>query len=237
MTQFENTPTTPPSSGAPGPAGWLPIWIKAVTKPSEQTFLELMESPDVKIQTALIWASASGFVAGLFAGIGSVLGLLIQTGGESGGMGMILGFICGFPILLSITSPLSLVLSTALFQWIAKLFGGAGSFDKLLYVLAAVAAPLTLVSGAFSILSGIPVVGACVSLFSFIFSLYAIYLNITAVKAVNRFGWGQAIGSVFVPSILFGLICGCVVFLGLMLIGPAIGDVFEGVNQGLQFAP
>ncbi|MBN8582309.1 MAG: hypothetical protein J0L96_16710, partial [Anaerolineae bacterium] len=53
---------TPIGVSKPGPAGWIQTWIMAVTKPNEQTFIEISESPDAKIQTALIWAVIAGLI-------------------------------------------------------------------------------------------------------------------------------------------------------------------------------
>lgn len=225
-----NAPVMEPKSG---PAGWLQVWIKAVTKPSEQTFIEISESPEAKTQTALIWSAIAGFIGGIGVGIGSALSVLIRGGGNSTGVGTFAMYICGFPILMAIISPIGLALSTALFQWVAKLFGGTGSFEKLIYSLAAISVPITIVSGATSLLSGVPIVGICISLFSIVISLYTVFLNITAVKAVNRFGYGQAAGSVLIPAFVIGFFCGCLVFGGMMILGPVIGDVFGQINQGL----
>lgn len=224
---------TPVSASKPGPAGWLQTWIMAVTKPNEQTFIEISESPDAKIQTALIWAVLAGLISGAAIGIGFVLQTLIQTGGSSNDMGMIAMMICGFPIALAIINPIGLSLSTALFQWVAKLFGGSGSFEKLIYPLSAITLPMTIVSGIFSLLSSIPIVGICISVLSFAISIYTIVLNIIAVKAVNRFDWGKAAGSVLIPAFVIGIFCGCIVFGGLMALGPVIGSTFDQINQGL----
>jgi hypothetical protein len=64
-----------------------------------------------------------------------------------------------------------------------------------------------------------------------------LFLQITAVKAVNRFGWGQAAGSVLLPGLIFLVVCGCIVGVGVMLLGPTISEVFSGIGEGLQFAP
>jgi hypothetical protein len=222
---------TPVMESKPGPAGWFQIWMKVVTKPSEQTFLEISESPEAKIQTALIWAAIGGFIAGIGGGLGSALRMLFQSGGSTDSMGTLIGYICGFPIGLAIITPISLALSTALFQWIAKLLGGTGSYEKLIYSVAAVNVPVSIVSAVISLLSGIPVVGTCISLFSFLLSIYVLVLNIMAVKTVNRFGWGQAAGAVLIPAFVIGIFCACIVFGGMMILGPALGNSFG------QFAP
>ncbi len=75
MSEFDNTPITPPSSGAPGPAGWLPVWIKAITQPKEQTFVDITEHPDMSAKTAYIWV----FIAGTFSGIIQAIAQAIST--------------------------------------------------------------------------------------------------------------------------------------------------------------
>lgn len=222
---------TPIGVSKPGPAGWIQTWIMAVTKPNEQTFIEISESPDAKIQTALIWAVIAGLISGIAIGISYVVQTLFLGSDISNDIGMFAAAICGFPIVMAIITPLGLSLSTALFQWVAKLFGGVGSFEKLIYPIAAITLPMTIVSAAFSLLSSIPIVGVCVSALSFAISIYTTVLNIMAVKAVNRFDWGKAVGSVLIPAFVIGIFCGCIVFIGMMALAPIIGETFS------QFAP
>lgn len=118
-------------------------------------------------------------------------------------------------------------------QWIAKLFGGTGSYDKLVYGVAAIYVPISVISMLITPFSAIPFVGICTGLVSIALAFYSIFLNITAVKAVNRFGWGQAAGSVLLPGFVFALVCGCLVFIAMMALGPVIGDVFNQINQSL----
>jgi len=125
----------------------------------------------------------------------------------------------------------------AIIQWIAKLFGGTGNYEKLLYAFAAITVPFTIVSSLFVLLGVIPFVGICTGVISFGLSIYALVLQVMAVKAINRFGWGQAAGSVLMPGCVVFILCACVVIGGLMLMGPMIGNVFSGINQSLQLAP
>jgi len=65
--------------------------------------------------------------------------------------------------------------------------------------------------------------------------LYALFLQITAVKAVNGFGWGPAIGSVLLPGLVIGLVCACIVGVSLALLGPKIAEIFTQIQQ--EIAP
>jgi len=124
-------------------------------------------------------------------------------------------------------------LVVAIVQWIAKLFGGTGTYEKLLYAMAAITVPFSIASSLLVLLGVIPYVGACFGILSFGLSIYALVLQVMAVKGINRFGWGQAAGSVFIPGCVVFILCACVVFGGLMLLGPVIGDTFEQINQSL----
>lgn len=222
MNELNNTPIMPSSSGAPGPAGWFSIWLKAVTKPSEQTFVDITESPNANSKTAYIWVFIAGTISAILqafasaiyaaAGTGSPLqqipGLeqyIPQSTGGGGGVGAaLIGGLCASPV-AGLLSILFFAIFVAIIQWIAKLFGGSGTYDKLLYAFAAITVPVSVVSSLLAILSAIPFVGICTGVISFGLSIYALVLQVMAVKGVNRFGVGQAVGSVFIP--------GCVVFI------------------------
>jgi len=243
MSQFDNTPITPPSSGAPGPAGWFPVWIKAVTRPNEQTFIDITEHPDALPKTAYIWIFIVGTLSTIVTGIIRVIlvaaGLNGQSGFEGAGSavgGSLIGIICVSPF-AGVLTVLFFALGVAIIQWIAKLFGGTGTYDKLVYAIAAISVPFTLLSMFLAPLSIVPYVGICTGLLSAGLGFYALFLQITAVKAVNRFGWGQAAGSVLLPGFVILVVCGCIVFGILMLMGPMIGNVFSSINQSLQTVP
>jgi hypothetical protein len=140
--------------------------------------------------------------------------------------------LCGAPI-AGVVSVLFFALGVAIVQWVAKLFGGTGSYEKLAYAVGAISLPLTVITSFLSLFGAIPFVGICTGVVSFGLAIFAIYLQIAAVKAVNGFGWGQAAGSVLIPWLVIVFFCGCIVVGGLMLLGPVIGDVFGQINQGL----
>jgi hypothetical protein len=246
MNEQSNLPMTPSASGA---AGWLPVWIKAVTKPNEQTFVEITESPGATTKTALLWVfiagTVSAIVSGLLSALVGALGFQQQIaipgleeyqnlgGVDPGTLGVsLITTICASP-LAGLLSVLFFAIGVALVQWVAKLFGGSGTFEKLAYAIAAITVPFTLVSTVLTPFSAIPILGICTGLLSFGFGIYALVLQVMAVKGVNRFGWGPATGSVFLPGCVVFLVCACLIAVLVMVLGPAMSDVFQQINQSL----
>ncbi len=150
-------------------------------------------------RTAYIWV----FIAGTFSGIiqaiaqaistatglnafSQIPGLeqyLPQTSGVGGfAFGALVGGICAAPF-VGLLSVLFFALLVAIIQWIAKLFGGTGTYEKLLYAFAAISVPFTIVSSIFVLFSAIPYVGICTGVISFGLSIYVLVLQVMAVKA------------------------------------------------------
>ena len=225
------------------PMPWHQVWIAAITKPNEENFRDLAALPNAKASTAYLWIFLSYIVFFLVTFVAQItFGLpnLAQQFSESGlgdlpldniG-GSLIGVICASPFIAAL-SILGFMVSVALIQWVAKLFGGTGSYDKLAYVFGAIQAPMMLISSVFALLAMIPFVGMCFGIFSMGLSIYMLVLQVQAVKAVNNFDTGKAIGAIFLPGIVFGIfICCCVVIFGAVL-GPVVGDVFSEINQSL----
>jgi hypothetical protein len=246
MSEFDSTPNTPASSKAPGPAGWLPVWIKATTKPNEQTFVDITEDPNMSARTAYIWiflvGTLSGIIQAFAQAINAATGMnaLSQIPGleqylpqsSSGGgfaVTTLLGGICASPF-AGLLSVLFFALLVAIIQWIAKLFGGTGTYEKLLYAFAAISVPFTIISSLFALLGAIPFVGICLGIISIGLSIYVLVLQVIAVKAINRLGVGQAIGSVFIPGCAVFILCVCVVGGSVALLMPMIKSGLKGIN-------
>jgi hypothetical protein len=242
MAQYpSNAPMMEPS---PAPSGWLPVWIKAVSQPNEQTYVSITEHPGATTRTALIWVFIAGTISGLVQAIVQTImtatGAATQipipgleeymppaTGGDAGSLGMSLVIgLCLSP-LAGLISVLGFSIFTAVIQWIAKLFGGVGTFEKLAYALAAITVPVTLVTSVLALLNAIPFIGICTGIISMFIGLYALVLEILAVKAVNRFGLGAAVGSVLIPALVLVAVCVCVVVASMAALAPLMGNVFE----------
>jgi hypothetical protein len=246
---MEQSPSNMPvMESKPGVAGWFSVWMKAVSKPSEQAFFEITESPEAKMQTAFIWvfigATIVALVSALVQGVSAMLGVaptlppipgleeyidpstLQQTGSPV--MTLVIG-LCAAPFAGLISIPF-FALGVAIVQWVAKLFKGEGSFEKLAYAYAAITLPVSLVSAVLTLFSAIPYVGACFGFISIGVSIYSVVLQVYAVKAVNRFPtFGPAVGSVLIPgAVIFLVFCVCMAVITFAM-GAALG--------GQGFAP
>ena len=233
-----NMPNVPASSGGSKP--FYQIWIDALTKPSENTYSEMASSPSASVGKAYLWVFLTSLVSYFIVAVIEILITSLGFGGRGLGLsglgGSLIGIICAVPFVAAIVGVVFLI-GTAIIQWIASLFKGVGTFSQLAYVFSGISAPLTLVSSVLSIFYAIPFLGLCLWPLSILLFLYAVVLEIIGVKAVNKFGWGEAIGSVLLPAVVLGVVCGCVTIVSLMIMGPVIGNVFSSINQSLQGVP
>jgi hypothetical protein len=229
-----------PMSPAPGGLqSVFQVWMNALTKPNEQTFAEMAASPNAKSTTAFLWVfigSLISFFLGSLVENPATRQLMQQYGGSSqfdfgvGGVGSrLITAVCGAPI-AAVIAVVFFAIFVGIVQFLAKSFGGRGTFDQLAYATAAITTPFAVVSGVLTLLSGIPYVGLCFSIVSLAAGLYALILQLLAVKGVNQFGWGQALGSYFLPVVIL-CCCAAVVAFGVAsLLGGAINQSFNQIT-------
>jgi hypothetical protein len=219
----------PPPSGV---SEWITVWREALTRPSEQTFARIAQSPNAKMTTAFLWVFLGSLVSSLLAipAQGALMRQMIQSMGlEEQGFpaagGGIVGAICGAPV-GALISVIVFAIVIGIVQLLARMFGGRGTFDQMAYAIAAIVTPFYLVSGVISLLSAIPFAGWCFGILGLLAALYVLVLEVMAVKGVNQFGWGQALASMLLP--VFAIAC-C---FGVAIVGifQALGpDFFESI--------
>ena len=230
MNEEPNAPMLPARSPSV-----LQTWTTAITKPNEQTYAQLAASPEAKTSTALLWVFIASLIQSLIAipMQGRIMAQMMQGSGleNQAGPGLV-GILCGAPIAAVITVVFFSAF-TGIVQWVASLFGGKGSFEKLVYVFAAITVPFTLLSALITLLSAVPYVGACFGIIGLLAGLYVLVLQVMAVKGVNRFDWLPAAGSLLLPFIAF-ICCISAGVAGLVsLAGPAMQDIFNQINQSI----
>lgn len=117
-----------------------------------------------------------------------------------------------------IFSVLGLMINGGVQFLIAKALGGGGTYTRTVYALGAYLAPLTLIS---MIISAIPFVN-CLSI---VISIYAIVLNVRALKAAHYMDTSRAVMVIFLPGILI-LIVLCLIGL---FAAPVIGEMLPSM--------
>jgi len=223
------------------PESFFQIWINALTKPSEQTYAAMASSPKAKAMTGFLWAFIGFLVEFVLSSLvsGSRMGALLQQYGladrfGSGGIvATLVRVVCGAPIAAVIVT-IFFAIDIYIVQWLAKMFGGKGTADQLAYSIGAIIAPFAMVAGVFSLLGAIPFVGLCFSIVLFVAGIYIVVLEVMAVKGVNQFGWGPAIGSLFIPALVIGLICGCLAAIGAVALGSGLRNMLQQFQSGVQ---
>ncbi len=188
------------------------VWREALLRPSAATFDTLLDDPQVSITRALLWiAAATGLSTALQVSLGALFQAVLGTDSSfytlfnflfddvSEGQTLGLGLLCAVPVGMLLAVMVVLV-GGAILHGISRLFGGDGTLEDLIYLMAAYTAPISLVNG---VLSPLPYIG----LLSFFTTLYSFGLQVLAVKTVHHLGWPQAIFTVAVP--LAGLVACC----------------------------
>ena len=192
---------------------WYQVWLSVMGSPSEKSFHFILSDTKLSMDRGLIWMFCAALVqyivvAGLlyfvwvplFRNLAVDAGLDLDVNAVIGGMGL-LGLIL-IPIGASAYT-LFFALQSGILHLIAKLFGGRGSFEQLVFATAAFQAPLLIIS---IVAVFIPYLNFCLGP---ILAIYGLLLMINALKAVYRFGTGSAVVVLFLPGIIF-IIIGCV---------------------------
>jgi len=153
---MSDQPSAPMLPQPTGVSAWFSTWMEAVTKPNEQTFAVMAQHPDAATPNrAFTWVFLAGTLTALISGI--LQAILQAAGVVIPGMSELFGDAprsiaasLGIAICLSPVSGALAVLFFAIlvgiFQWVAKLLGGTGTFSQLAYTTAAITVPFSLVS-------------------------------------------------------------------------------------------
>lgn len=210
-------------------------WVRALTRPSEQTFAAIAASPNAKASTGYLWYFVGSLVQTLVAAAvpnRAVQDLLTQYTGQAASGTSLLGILCGAPI-GALISTIFFVIGSAIIQWIAGLFGGRGNNDRMAYTLSSILTPFLMISGVLTLLSAIPNVGWLFAGLAFLVSLYFLALEVMAVKGVNQFGWGAALASLLLPLLVIVFTCACLVAAFIALLGPSLSEAFQQLQQSI----
>lgn len=210
---------------------WQEVWRLVLTKPSEETFEEILGDPEGGMNRAIIWMS----VAGVAIGIGYFLYFVLQSflsfasfGTETDGAGFlgltVATLICLIPF-IAIGTVIGFIINTGLIHLFAKhLLKGKGDFDDLAYASAAHQAPIYVIMAS---TIWIPCLNFLIGM---ALGIYRLILDIMAIKSVYRFGWLEAIIAYFAPSLIFSFFGCCIIFFVFASLGTAINSSFDNLQ-------
>jgi len=196
---------------------WQEVWRMALTEPNEEAYTAILADPQASARRGYLWYGLAYTlvfaiqVTAWSAGWSSAFSTRTSSFHPSAILFLCLPFAGALAVLL-------LIIGAGIQHIIARLLGGEGTFDHMVYALSAFQSPIVLVS---TLIGLIPVVGC----FGALIGLYGLALNVVAVKAVYKFELGRALLTVFwwIPV---GCVCS---FLFFCLGGPAIGNIFGNI--------
>jgi hypothetical protein len=211
-----DTITTQPAA----PRKWNKIWLDVWTNPGTEAFWSIMKEPDHGPVRGFIWIGVTSLIVGLISGIGSFSFLRNSLPEVLNNIILSLG--C-YVILTPISAIIGMIISTGIFHLIAKLFGGSGKWSDLVFCLAAVMAPATLIGGVISVIwmifSQVQVLQFLIAIIfgivGIVLAIYYFVLYIQAIKAVENIGTGGVIVTIFGPAIVVTI---CILCSSLALI-------------------
>jgi hypothetical protein len=204
------------------PMAWYEVWFTALTQPNVEAYDSLRLNPYALPSRTYLWLISAGLVSGLVGALS--LGLnpqykqaitLLEQSGKAQGLSQMFGAVlfCMVP-LSGIVYLISTAISVGIMHLIAVAFGGRGKYSDFLYLVAAYSAPITIIT---TILGIIPFVGACLA---FPLGIYAIGLNVQAVRSAHNFDSLRAIGVIVGVWLLSILIIGLILWSFYSAIAP-----------------
>jgi len=231
----------PPAETSPRPFGEVPpLWLKIFHMTEEFFALEAPRARGSNVLiSVLILAVVSAVLSAISAGISTLIGGSQMAGlpseyqetfAASAG-GMVVCSLCGGLI----GTLLSFYLSNAVVYLGARIFGGSGDFGTQAYLQSLFVVPVGIVTSFLSLVYVIPFVGPCLGgLAMLAVAIYAVVLNVRAVKVAHDLTTGKAVAAIFVPVLVVTVVLACIVIAMLAVLGPAIGNVFSDIVNNLQ---
>jgi len=236
MSNIQYPPPPVPATEAPigpRPFGEIPaLWLKFFNM-TEAFFAD--EAPRASAGNTLLSVVVYTIIGSILIAISNLInqavfgGMLARSLGGSGARSGIGNVFCGFCVGLFVII-IAFYLNNALTYLGARVLGGHGSFGTQAYLASLFVVPLGLIS---ALVNLIPCLGALVSI---ALAIFGIILYVRVMKVTHELTTGKALISILwiaIVAILFGC---CVIGL-LALMGPAIGNVFSNIMNGIGPTP
>ena len=157
------------------PLDWLRIWISAITRPTRENYALLFGEEEPQRRLALVWLILGGFAAAA-----------LSTGTYEAPLQIMLATMaCGLPIFAGAYVALTVVTARSAL-WMARQMGSGGSLDRMIYALAAVNTPM-------SVLSAVAYLAPFGNLLAYALAVYWLFLTVQVIRALTGLDWGRAL--------------------------------------------
>jgi len=220
---------------SPRPFGEIPgLWFKVIQM-TEEFFAQ--EAPRASGSNVLISVVILAVVSAILSAISSAISSLIGSSFQmdflppeyrsivaTGVGGSVMTALCSGLIVTVV----GFYLGNGLIYLGSRIFGGSGDFGTQVYLQSLVAVPVGIASGLVGL---VPCVGSLIGL---VLAIYGLVLSVRVIKVVHNLTTGKALAAILVPGLVLGLIVVCLVIVPLVLLGPAIGEIFEDIVNSLQ---
>jgi MFS family permease len=215
------------------PRKWYEIWWDVWIHPGLAPFKAILSEPGNNITRGFIWIGVTSFIVTLVSYLFSALVSNLMADAIGGEMfknysGYTISYICG--ILLSpLFAILGIAVSALVYHWIAKLLGGRGNWNDLLFCLSAVNAPASIIGGVIALISLLffqsPVLLFLPTMVALALAVYILVLNVNAIKAAEDVGTWPALGAIFIPTLIGVAVVTC---CSLVILVPVISTLVSG---------
>lgn len=159
------------------PLEWIKIWIAALVRPTQAAYAGLFGEGEPRRRLALIWLMIGGMLA-------AVINMITYRAPVEV---VLITLACALPLFALAYVTLTVVTARSAL-WMARQMHANGSLDRMLFGLAAVNTPM-------SILTALAYLLPYGYLLAYALAVYWIYLTVLVIKVLTGLSWGRALAA------------------------------------------
>jgi hypothetical protein len=197
------------------PRKWYEIWWAILRHPGKETFRSILQEPNATYSRGFIWIAVVTLITALVVSLASFPLMRSLTRGSSDvflNSGIFIVILFVEVILAPLFAIAGMAVGAAIYHGIARLFGGMGQWGQMVFCLAAISAPFSLLSAAINLVTTpftiwLPsnfssLLSCCVAPLALALGVYAIVLQVIAIDAVENIGTWKSVATLFIPAII-----------------------------------
>jgi hypothetical protein len=204
------------------PRKWYEIWWVILRHPGKDTFQSILQEPNATYSRGFIWIAVVTLITALIISLASLpLLRTLPRDPSNAFLNSSIFLIClGSEVILApFLAIAGMAIGAAIYHGIARLFGGMGQWGQLVFCLAAISAPFSLLSAAINLVtlpftvwfpSGYSSFVSClVGPFALALGIYALVLQVIAIDAVENIGTWKSVATIFIPVVILVVLTVC----------------------------